>query len=116
MIANGGIQEYTDILECFKTTEADAVMIGERLMVYPAFCASNTITSVQLLREYMHLANTVDTHKGYILQHCHNFLRDTFARGNGDLRELLNEQGVSSIEKVLNELERRYSDVQISSN
>jgi len=114
VISNGGIQQYEDIEACISSTNADAVMIAERLMNQPTFGAPHVNKSpIAVLREYLDLANSVPTHHGYIQQHTFAFLRSQFDAHN-DLRNLFAASPFSQglVDRILQELERRQAHSQ----
>ena len=77
VIANGGINNYSDCLSCLEYTGCDGVMSSEAILEYPALFDSSQLFDLDdLALEYLQM---VDTYKGeadmkVIRAHIHKFL------------------------------------------
>lgn len=106
VIANGGIENYQDALDCLKYTGCDGVMSSESALEYPAlFNGHEIVDNDKLANEYLDLAAELgNADMSWIRAHIHKFLHFGF-KTHTDLRDKLNtSKTIPEIKEIAEEL------------
>jgi tRNA-dihydrouridine synthase 1 len=83
VIANGGIECYEDVVECFKVTKCDAVMSSEKLLEYPAlFDNSKTYNLDDIALEYLNICKETNYDINSARSHLFKFYYTTSQKDN----------------------------------
>lgn len=75
IIANGGIETYSDVVKCFEETKCDAVMSSEALLEYPALFSGEELYNMDdLALEYLDISKQINNDSNYIRSHMFKFM------------------------------------------
>lgn len=122
IIANGGIGNLDDVVECLQYTGVDGVMSSEAILEYPAlFTDTNTEASggkrtgpsrLQLAREYVNISESYPPDEGgqgngikCVRAHIHKFLHEDLT-GRNDIRQKI------AVAKDCEKLKEYFNDIE----
>jgi tRNA-dihydrouridine synthase 1 len=112
LIANGGIERYEDIEECFKATNCDAVMSSEKLLEYPAlYDNTRTHNLDDIALEYLNLCleNNYEIHA--IRSHLFKFYYTEGQKNNDFNNKLGNANTLEGFIEIANEMKTLRQDI-----
>ena len=122
IFANGSIETWEDVQECFRVTNADGIMSSESVLEYPPIFYSEpqypvrSIGRIQLAKEYVALARQYPPHLGgqgslikCIRVHVHRFLHADL-QADPNLRKILVEANSLDEFDVAIDLCQKYHD------
>mmetsp|Transcript_15976 Transcript_15976/g.16573 ORF Transcript_15976/g.16573 Transcript_15976/m.16573 type:complete len:439 (+) Transcript_15976:17-1333(+) len=75
LIANGGVENYQEVVNCFEKTKCDAVMSSEALLEYPALFKGGDILNIDdLALEYLEISKELGNDTAFVRSHMFKFM------------------------------------------
>jgi tRNA-dihydrouridine synthase 1 len=120
IFANGSIEDFDDVEECLKVTNADGIMSSESLLEYPPIfyripqVPARTVGRMQLSREYTELAKQYPPSKmgqgskfKTIRTHIHRFLNTDMQEDHSLRKTIVGVRNMEELENALNKCQQR---------
>jgi len=111
VIANGSIQEFSDVQQCIDKTVVDGVMSADAVLRNPAFFSGAKPEPIKLMREYLELVKIYPTESKYISAHLYGILSYMLNTPNLRHYRLLikkaDKRNIDGLSKLVDEIELR---------